>query len=101
MSQPSHEEPPHRSLAGSFASIVWKITPHCREVVRLTSQSRDRSLSLAKRLRLGLHRRFCEWCARYAEQLEFLHESAHQLDEKGSQALPSDAKSRLKRALKD
>jgi hypothetical protein len=86
-----------------LANLVWRITPHCREVARLTSEELDRPLPLGTQLRLNLHRRFCKWCARYAEQLQLLHQASHRLavdpDQTGP-ALDRDAKARIKRALR-
>lgn len=84
---------------------VWRITPNCREVARLTSEGRDHALPLGVRTRLGLHRLFCKWCARYAKQLELLHEATHLLPEHLDQAdgrmLNTDTKARFKRALRE
>lgn len=96
-----HETP--NWIATKVANVVWRITPHCREVVRLTSEGRDHPLPLGARFRLGLHRRFCVWCARYAWQLDLLHEASHRfpehIAETGGPALDPDAKARMKRVL--
>jgi hypothetical protein len=79
------------------------MTPNCREVTRLTSQERDRVLPLGTQLKLALHRRFCRWCARYAKQLQFLHQASHLLPENSDRTegplLERDAKRRMKKAL--
>ena len=80
-------EPPNW-ITAKLANLVWRMTPDCREVTRL---------------RLGLHRCFCKWCARYAKQLDLLHEANHlfaqHVDQIGGPTLDSDAKARMKRAL--
>jgi hypothetical protein len=100
---PGDHEPPNR-IAAKLANLVWRMMPDCRDVTRLTSEQRDRSLPLGTRLRLGLHRRFCKWCARYASQLDLLHEANHRfaahVDQIGGQPLDSDAKARMKRVLR-
>jgi hypothetical protein len=101
---PDAHEKPHW-IKARVADIVWRITPHCREVARLTSEQRDHPLPLGVRMRLGLHRAFCKWCTRYARQLDLLQEAAHRfpehLDEIAGPALPADAKARLKRATRE
>jgi hypothetical protein len=95
-------EPPNW-ITAKLANLVWRMTPDCREVTRLTSEGRDRPLPLGTRLRLGLHRCFCKWCARYAKQLDLLHEAnllfAEHVDQIGGPTLDSDAKARIKLAL--
>jgi len=101
-SSPDDQEPPNW-ITVKLANLVWKITPDCREVTRLTSQERDRVLSPGTRLKLGLHRRFCRWCARYAKQLKFLHEASHLLAENSDRidgpVLERDARTRMKKTL--
>jgi hypothetical protein len=103
--QPSPEDhPPTHWITERVASLVWRVTPKCREVARLTSEGRDRALPLGTRLRLRVHRSFCLWCERYAQQLDLLHTAAERfpehLDEAGGESLPADAKARLKRAMR-
>jgi hypothetical protein len=56
------------------------------------------------RLHLRLHRCFCKWCARYAKQLDLLHEASQffpeNLDQISGPALDSDSKARMKRSLR-
>ena len=92
-------------ITTKVANVVWRITPHCREVTRLTSEGRDHPLPLGARLRLGLHRRFCVWCARYAGQLDLLQEASQRFPqhvaETGGPALADDARTRMKRELRN
>ena len=75
MSFSPDDHDPSNWITAKLVNLVWRMTPDCREVTRLTSEGRDRSLALGTRLRLGLHRCFCKWCARYAKQLDLLHEA--------------------------
>jgi hypothetical protein len=99
----SGDHDPFNWITGKLVNLVWRITPDCREVTRLTSEGRDRPLPLGTRLRIGLHRRFCKWCARYARQLDFLHKANHlfaaHVDQLSGPSLNTDAKSRMKRTL--
>lgn len=88
-------------ITTKIGDLVWRITPSCREVARFTSEGRDHALPFGMRLRLKLHRRFCAWCARYARQLDLLHEAAHRRDEQHTSTLPADAKARLKSAIRE
>jgi len=94
---------PRPLLQARVSSWFRKLTPACREVARLTSEGRDHPLPTGMRMRLGLHRRFCTHCARYAEQLDLLHEATHRFPEHaepiGGPTLNHDAKARMKRAL--
>jgi len=98
----AHETPSW--LEAKILDLVWRITPNCREVARLTSEGRDRALPPGVRLQLGLHRLACKWCARYAGQLDLLHEASRrlpaQLETTGEPALSIESKSRLKEALR-
>jgi hypothetical protein len=99
----SGDRDPWNWITGKLLNLVWRITPDCRQVARLTSEGRERLLPLGARLRLGLHRCFCKWCARYAKQLDLLHEAnllfAEHVDQIGGPTLESDAKARMKLAL--
>lgn len=100
MPAPAPDQKPPGWLTARLADAVWRITPDCREVARLTSEGRDRPLPLGTRLRLGLHRSFCQWCARYLEQLDLIHEASRQLPAQHDGALPDDARARLKERLR-
>jgi hypothetical protein len=99
---PHDEKPPHW-LKAKVANLVWQLTPTCREVARLTSEEREHPRPLPTRLRLRVHRHFCTWCARYAKQLDLMHDASQffpeHLDEIGGPALDSDARERMKRTL--
>jgi hypothetical protein len=77
--------------------------PNCHEVVRLTSDERERDLPVITRWRIALHRTFCPWCARYARQLDLLHRALAEAfrPDRGQpkEVLPPEAKARWKAAL--
>jgi hypothetical protein len=97
----SHE--PRPWLKARVSAWFWSLTPTCREVARLTSEGRDHPLPLGMRLRLGLHRGFCQWCARYAEQLDLLHEASQlypkHIEHLKGPKLDENARARMKGAL--
>lgn len=104
MSTAPHDDPPPNWLKTKVSGWFWSLTPACKEVARLTSEGRDRPLPPGMRLRLGLHRCFCQWCARYARQLDLVHEAsqhfAEHTDHLAGPQLDRDAKARMKRALR-
>jgi hypothetical protein len=105
MTHSPHDQAPPSWLKTKVSGWFWSLTPTCKEVARLTSEGRDRPLPLGMRLRLSLHRAFCQWCARYAKQLDLVHEASHAFpehaDQAGGPALDTDAKGRMKRAIQD
>jgi hypothetical protein len=69
------------SLKLRWITWVWKHTPDCAEMARLSSRRLDAPLPLATRLRMRLHFLICVWCHRYLKQLECLHQHAHGVQE--------------------
>ena len=102
MSQPPDAHDEVKSIGKRIADSIW---PTCHEVARLTSQGRDRELPRGTRIRLSIHRFFCKWCARYARQLDLLHQASQELpdhlDQTEGQSLKPDLKSRFKSALRE
>lgn len=88
------------SLKTRFVIWVWKHTPSCAEMSRLTSRALEQPLTLKLRMKMRLHFVICAWCRRYFEQINFLHNSAPklgmQLGELPGRGLSPDAKSRIK-----
>jgi len=44
----------------------------CKDVTHLLSESQDRKLKLAERLKLKMHLAMCQGCTRYQQQLNFI-----------------------------
>lgn len=86
--------------------IMWLAgkLPPCNSITEMVSESIERRLSLAERVRLRLHFMICVWCARYQSQLLALRESLHiraQQVEK-DESLPSlspEARERIRKSL--
>lgn len=49
---------------------------NCREATRITLEAEDRSVPLAERLLLRLHRRTCGNCRRFARQIELMRKAS-------------------------
>jgi hypothetical protein len=80
----------------------------CKDATQLISQSMDTSLPIVKRIRLRLHLRICEWCARYERQLLLIRETLRRLDAAGDrlegragETLSEDALERIKKSLRN
>ncbi|CAN5798323.1 hypothetical protein BH20ACI4_BH20ACI4_01300 [soil metagenome] len=91
-----------------LAFIYWlaRRLPDCRTIKPTISQSLDRRLSLHEKISMKLHLWTCGKCSRYLEQIKFLSEAAHKHEESSTEKesptvrLNSDAKDRLRNALK-
>lgn len=85
--------------------MICRFTPTCPEVVRILSLGMDKELSLTTRIKLRIHYRMCSFCARYAKQLKYIREVSRQFPERVGEvsgpALPTDAKERMKAALRE
>lgn len=84
--------------------LITRFTPRCPEVVQILSLGMDKPLPLTTRLKLRVHYLMCSFCQRYAKQLQYMREVAHQFPEKVGETsdanLPSDIKERMKRELR-
>ena len=81
--------------------FICRFTPTCPEVARILSLGMDKPLPLATRLKLRIHYLMCSFCERYAKQLNYMREVAHEFPEKigevSEEKLPDDTRSGLKR----
>ena len=80
----------------------------CKDATQLISRSMDTSLPVVKRIRLRLHLRICEWCARYERQLLLIRELLRRLDGPGDrpegragETLSQDARERIRNSLRN
>ncbi len=64
----------------------------------------DKDLSLGTRIKLRIHYLMCSFCERYAKQLKYMRTVAREFPEKigevSDEKLSSEAKDRLKKALR-
>ncbi|HSH96377.1 MAG TPA: hypothetical protein VK968_19675 [Roseimicrobium sp.] len=92
------------SIQEKFVIFMWKITPDCAEMSRLSSKGLDQPLGFRMWLRMRLHFIICVWCRRYYKQLRFMHHAAPGLHDHGPEGtrvgLSADAKKRLKESLR-
>ena len=89
-----------QSLKMRWVVWVWKHTPNCAEMSRLSSRSLEQPLNWKTRLKMGLHFVICTWCKRYQKHLRFLHRHAPQLEARlelhALRGLSTEAKTRIK-----
>lgn len=87
-----------------ITAFLARITPSCRAVTRLASESMDRPLPFSIRIQLQLHYWICQACTQYRRQLLTLRQAMRRsASEPRAQedAQPSSAaKARLKEALR-
>jgi hypothetical protein len=95
---------PNSWLITRMVTWIETITPSCRDMTHLLSQSMDRRLSLQNRLAIWLHLTICDHCVRFAEHLGFIRKvsrSIRKYAEKMPPAgLPASAKERIKERVR-
>jgi len=73
-------------------------------VIRILSLGMDKPLPLSTRIKLRIHYLMCSFCERYAKQLKYMREVSREFPEKIGEVsdakLPTEAKERLKEALR-
>ena len=86
--------------------IISRHTVPCVEITRLASESLDRRLGVAERLRLRLHLQICVLCERYLKQIRFIRDALRRHPERLEHlrtSVPANlsppARERLKRAV--
>jgi anti-sigma factor RsiW len=89
-----------------FAIANWlghRLLP-CTEITERLSNAFDRPLSTRERLEIWLHLRICDFCRRYAAQLNFLRDALRRREEtvvlrSPPATLPPEARQRMKAAV--
>jgi hypothetical protein len=82
--------------------VTWieTITPSCRDMTHLVSQSMDRRLSLQNRLAIWLHLTICDHCVRFTQHLGFIRKVSRSVlkyaEKMPSAGLPASAKEPMK-----
>ena len=95
----------HRSsLQLQIVLLICRFTPTCPEVVRILSLGMEKQLSLMMRIKLRIHYLMCSFCERYMQQLKYIREVSREfptkIGEVSDASLPSDAKERMKAAMR-
>ncbi len=93
-------------IIGPIAGWLISLTPSCKEMTRLLSESMDRALPLRTRVAMRLHILFCTWCEQYRHQLLFIRDAIRRHPDKleeqeaSTQTLSPEARERVKQALR-
>jgi hypothetical protein len=92
---------------GPLVGWLIRITPTCKEMTRLLSESMDHPLPFSTKLKMRLHFLICKWCERYGTQLLFLRQAFRRHPDKidelmgaASPGLSPEAKARLEQAIR-
>lgn len=92
---------PHRirsALIPVVAFVFGRAIACCAEAGRLTSEGRDRKLTLRERLSMRIHNRICGECRKYVRHIEILGELTRMTPP--CPPLPEAAKKKLADALR-
>jgi hypothetical protein len=86
-------------------ALITNLTPKCTEMTHLLSEEMDHPLPWLTRVRMRVHFLMCCYCRRYKENLHYLRKVLRSrsgfVDDSPGEALPPEAKERLKQALRD
>jgi 3-methyladenine DNA glycosylase AlkC len=81
--------------------LLARVTPACKDITHLASQSMDRSLPWSTRIKLRLHYWICDACVRYRDQLRMVRQALHHSADQNQSNSPSPAnKVRLQDAFR-
>jgi anti-sigma factor RsiW len=88
-----------------FIRLLWRLTPDCKDITALLSQSLDRRLSARERIETKLHLYSCQACSRYISQIQFVRDAFRELENetdagKSKAVLSDEARDRIKAAIK-
>ena len=86
-----------------YTKWVARLTPNCRTITRVASESLDRKLTLRERLFLKMHFSVCVWCERFQKQIKFLKRTLGQstdlIRELDSETLSPERKAAMKDSI--
>jgi hypothetical protein len=87
-------------MKGLFIKAISRMSPSCRDMSRLCSQSLDRTLTLRKRICMRMHGWICSWCIDYSDQVHkvssTVREEGESLAELKDDKLSEDCKARMR-----
>jgi hypothetical protein len=95
-----------QKLSAPMMAVLSKLTPSCKEVSRLISDSLERPLSTREKLGVKIHLWGCDLCKRYRDQLIMLQKvfekysiSFNSEDLLGGTKLRPEAKDKIRKLL--
>lgn len=73
----------------------------CQDITRLVSESMDRTLPLAQRIKIRIHLGMCKYCARFEKQVRYLRRICQEhADLPSETVLSTKARDRIRHALR-
>ena len=91
---------PNSWLITRIVAWIETMTPSCRDITHLLSQSMDRQPSLYNQLVIWLHLTICDHCVRFAEHLAFIRKVNRPIlkyaEKMSPAALSASAKERIR-----
>ena len=91
-------------LTAGINRWIDRVTPKCRENIRLISRGMDERLPVLTRMQIRLHSVMCCYCQRYGEHLIFIRRLSRALpDSSGNETTPgltTAVKERMKMLLR-
>jgi hypothetical protein len=85
----------------AYFSFLARRLPTCEEITTIISRNMDGTLSLSEKIKMVLHNHICEWCKRYADQLQLLRQAAQKEIENSKLTLSPETRERIKRSLSE
>ena len=83
--------------------VTWieTITPSCKDMTQLLSQSMDRRLLLHERLAIWLHLTICNRCKRFGEHLVLIRKASRSILEYAEYIVPTSLPESAKECIKE
>ncbi|QXD28030.1 hypothetical protein GA003_18835 [Opitutia bacterium ISCC 52] len=92
-------------MKGLFTKMMSGLTPSCKDMSRLCSESLDRKLTLGERIRMCMHGWICSWCIDYSDQVQKVNhtvkDEGESLAELKGDRLSEDCKARMRALLEE
>ncbi len=87
-----------------FTKVIGGISPCCRDMAILSSQSLDRRLTFRERFSMRMHGWICSWCVDYSDQVSKVNDTVtgegESLAEMRDEKLSDACKERIKAMMK-
>ena len=92
-------------MKGLCIKLISRITPSCRDMAKLCSQSIDRKLTFWERMGMHMHGWICSWCVDYSDQVHKVSDSVRDegesLAELKDGQLSEDCKARMRALMEE
>lgn len=94
----------YEKLKHTVRYFLLRNLPACQQTVETISQSMERRLTIAERVKLKLHLWICVWCQWYLEHLHLIRNTSRAQADKAPElmtasSLSNEARERIRRRL--